>query len=416
MDKFRFLHDILSSQVLRPKERQRLVKLIGDEFLGSNLSQKVDIITNRGKNTGVSNSYCNDSRLELSSTLQLLDSEANSSKGDLTVFGKSDMPQYRDPKNLRDFLYEFNQDPVLKTTCHDMDSDDLEVINDYCGIKSYNLEAHYKLIVSNYNSLTARYRSKGVNRNVLGLISAYLGIQNSKTRWSEENIEMNWRTKGMVEWAKNHPNFPPHANSSLIESRRREGFRIVKPIVIEKQNRIIRDFRELVIYFKHMFHIRQDNSLCSLLARVNNTYKSEIKIDLSEVASNLELFTYVDAIKQVYVKILNMIVEASKQQEGAMMPEVIVSSLVTSDGKNVILSVNHVNSVYGKPIENTVNRLGKDYTSLILKQINGLCDFYLEADFGSSHYAKVNVWNGKKRTSQTVSKRLGVEHILVFPN
>lgn len=71
--------------------------------------------------------------LDLANTNQ--DGESN---GD---FPKSNLPEYRSAKDVMDFLLEYNQDPILKYTCHPID--DLSVINEIaeqCENKVYSVK------------------------------------------------------------------------------------------------------------------------------------------------------------------------------------------------------------------------------------------------------------------------------------
>jgi hypothetical protein len=52
---------------------------------------------------------------------------------------------------------------------------------------------------------------------------------------------------------------------------------------------------------------------------------------------------------------------------------------------------------------------------LINKQINGLCNLHLKADFGNRQFAEINIWNGKDRESKPINAFQGVEHIMEFP-
>jgi hypothetical protein len=81
----------------------------------------------------------------------------------------------------------------------------------------------------------------------------------------------------------------------------------------------------------------------------------------------------------------------------------------------VLFSIHHLNGVYNKTIENTIDRLGQSYTSLIKNQINGLCNLRLKADFDNDKYAELNLWDGNNRISTEIHTFQGVEHILEFP-
>ena len=83
---------------------------------------------------------------------------------------------------------------------------------------------------------------------------------------------------------------------------------------------------------------------------------------------------------------------------------------------SVKLSIHHLNSTYNKSIQSTIDRgIGKAYYNLIKLQINGICNFYLKADFGQGKYAQINLWDGKDIEPQKIEHFKGVEHILEFP-
>ena len=51
--------------------------------------------------------------------------------------------KYIPPKNLQEFLYRFNQDSILKYTCHEIDTDDtIREICNLCKTEEYSLRKH----------------------------------------------------------------------------------------------------------------------------------------------------------------------------------------------------------------------------------------------------------------------------------
>lgn len=82
-----------------------------------------------------------DKRTETSSELQepLVDQGDVSAKSNETKVTKV---RYISPKNLHSFLYDFNQNNVLKYTCHEIDTDEvISEINEFCGTKKYIFKA-----------------------------------------------------------------------------------------------------------------------------------------------------------------------------------------------------------------------------------------------------------------------------------
>ena len=86
---------------------------------------------------------------------------------------------------------------------------------------------------------------------------------------------------------------------------------------------------------------------------------------------------------------------------------------------DVVFSIHHVNSTYKHTVQDATNRPGQVYKNLIRNQINGVCEFKIEADFGNNEYARLNVWNfqvykHKKMYSEKIDKVEGVKYILIF--
>ncbi len=113
---------------------------------------------------------------------------------------------------------------------------------------------------------------------------------------------------------------------------------------------------------------------------------------------------------QAYNKIVELIINQHKLND---KPNIKLKYY--EENNKVLFSIHHLNGVYNKTIENTLERLGQSYTSLIKNQINGLCNLRLRADFGNEKYAEINLWDGVDRTPTAISNFEGVEHLLEFP-
>lgn len=175
---------------------------------------------------------------------------------------------------------------------------------------------------------------------------------------------------------------------------------------------------DLVIYFKRLFHVRSDNSLKKIITDENKAKgwdkKVNFKIEDSNFPNNVEFFTDVDKLLQAYDRIIELILERTGTQE--IKPEVRLS-LFEKDN-SVEFSILHECSVYGKTIKNTSERLGTKYKGLIAKQINGLCNFYVQADFECKKSYRIGIWDQpdlwirQKPQEKELTKSIGgVEHI-----
>lgn len=330
----------------------------------------------------------------------------------------SSLPKYIDPYHLYKFLFDYNQNPVLRSTCHDIDSEELKKINEYCNSDSYDFKKHLKKIIETFDEhekvLFAPPQVKALIRGYL-TGKDYQGNQ-LKRGWSSVGIKTNWSSDKLTNWVAKNPNIPPNLNEDIA------GDREVELLVMEPQinspitNDPIQSFTQLVLHFKNLFHLKSGSqSLRAILDRVNSirkwNEKVEIEITDQEFPNNLEHFTDVDKLIQAYNKLLQLIIE---QHQGDKKPKVKLR--LYEKKQRVYLSVHHLNGQYNKTVQNCIDRPhGRDYKNLISSQINGLCNLYLEADFGSQEFAAINLWDGKKLEAHKLNSFIGVEHILEFP-
>jgi hypothetical protein len=330
---------------------------------------------------------------------------------------KSDLPNYIDPYHLYRFLYEFNQNPVLRSTCHDVDSDELQKINDYCSSENYCFSSHLRKIIENYEQHEKSYFAPP---KVKALIRGYLTGKDYeknqlKNGWSSGSIEINWSSPKLNEWAIENSNIPPNINEILAGDLEIELLQIEPQIISPISYHPIQNFTQLVLHFKNLFHLKSgDQSLKAILCRLNSQKKWNEKIDFEidedSFPSNIEHFTDVDKLTQAYNKIVQLIIE---QHNGDDKPRVKLS--LSEKNHTVFLSILHRNGYYNKTIQNTIDRIGQSYSSLIGNLLNGLCNLRLKADFKNGTYAEINLWDGKKREAIDLHNFEGVEHLFEFP-
>ena len=325
------------------------------------------------------------------------------------------------PASLYKFLFEYNQNQILKSTCHEIDANALEVILEYCGTEKYDFQLHYKKILSAYEE----HEKKSAPSSIKALIRGYLTGKDFygndlKYGWSSDNINTTWNNKQLSDWSILNINLPPNSVEEDYLRNRIDEFELLEHSFTSKINgKRVQTFRELVLHFKSLFHIRYgEDSLHQIILNQNirNNFNDKIDFEIKEelFPRNIELFTDVDKLLQAYKKIIELIIE---QHPKDSKPKVKMTFY--EDDSNVYLSIHHLNNSYNKTIQNTVDRMGQTYTNLINKQLNGLCNLYLNADFKNEGYASINLWNDKKRMmtkSGLEDFTGGVEHILQFCN
>lgn len=323
---------------------------------------------------------------------------------------------YISPNELRMFLYKFNQDEILKYTCHEIDTDEtIEEINKYCKTDKYDFERHSKIIIDRFTLLLKESNLK--KYKFIGLLSAYLGI--SHKPWSTLNVPIWWNHEKLIKWSKENEGIILSPGRNIAKKQKKNGYRLPKPIKSHLTGERIDTFSKLVIYFKSLFHIRRDNSLRNILSYQNkergfdgiNVLFSEDKFN-----DNIELLTDVDKLTQAYKAILEICKEANKDNE----INVELSFYEVAD--KVIFTIHDKGHYYGKTLAAATQRIGASQTQLIKNQINGLCNFYVEADFDENTSARIDLWTeassplGDKANipSHNIDKVDGVKYILEF--
>lgn len=328
------------------------------------------------------------------------------------------LPKYYFPKSSYLFLFNYNQNKILKSTCHDIDSDELANILAYCKTEKYNFNRHLEEIIKAYERHEKKYFAP---TNLKTMFRVYLTGKNYKgdflNGWTSDAIKINWSCEDLRKWSEKNPGIAPNPSEGIIEEYENTGFEFNR-IESKLTGQFIQSFSQIVIHFKHLFHIRSDNSLRAIINRKNQIEQWDEKIDFiiddKIFPKNIEHFTDIDKLVQAYKRVILLVLETVKKHQ-LEKPKIKLSASV--DSENFKFSIHHLNSIYQKSIINTVERLGQSYGNLIENQVNGLCELYLRADFGQMDLAEINLWNGKPRIPKPFvdDNFTGVEHLFIFP-
>ena len=388
--KYDFIKELLGEKKINQNQRERILELasreIGLEGILEERVQKIeDIIFKENNGTKPSKQKLND------------------------------LANYLDPYHLYKFIFEYNQNPILRTTCHDIDANEIKSILEFCKTKIYIFNEHLKSIVNAYEEHEKAYTAPF---QIKALIRGYLTGKNYSgefTDWSSKNIKISWSSNDLSLWANENSNIPPNSSNSLFRENKIKSFKIDPQITSPITEKVIQTFTQLVLHFKNLFHIKSGpQSLKEIIQRVNSEKnwcdQVDFEINNLEFSNNLEHFVDVEKLIQAYNKIIELIIE---QQRFNQKPNVKLKYY--EENEKVLFTIHHLNGVYNKTIENSLERFGQTYTSLIKNQINGLCNLHMKADFGNGNYAEINLWDGVKKTATKIPCFEGVEHILEFP-
>jgi hypothetical protein len=334
--------------------------------------------------------------------------------------------KYTSPKNLQLFLREFNQDDVLKYTCHQIDTDEvIDSICKECSNEKYDFAKHSELIRKHFELLTQKFKQNEIHLDskMYALISTYLTgtsgkkDQREKKDWSSNGIDINWNSPQILEWAKEHPHIVPAPGKNIAKKQKSNGYTLPYAFKSNITGTRIKSFTDLVIFFKSQFHIRKDNSLRTILEKVSSKWKPEdvqISFVESEFNDSVELFTDVDKLIQAYQKIVEICIENRSEDNEPI--QIQLSFYDDAETKSTFFCIHHLNTVYKKTSKNSTERIGTAHSNLISKQINGLSDLYIEARFGDGVSGRLNLWDGNDEFKfQSLQEDItGVKYILRF--
>lgn len=333
------------------------------------------------------------------------------------------LQEYISPMYIQKFLRDYNQDDVLKYTCHLIDDDEtIDKIRKLCRTEQYDFFKHSELILRRFKQLTWNYREQHITPSpkMTMLITVYLSgnnpVNNDDNRWSSNGIDINWACDEIKKWAEANPHIIPNPGRNIAKKQKNSGFKLQSAFKSKITGKRIKSFSDLVLFFKSQFHIRQDNSLRSLLNQINQKFDSklvEISFSQEQFNDTVELFTDIDKLIQAYRIIIDMCVE-NKQSDAQAQIE--LSFYDDADTKHTYFCIHHLNSVYKKTQKNVVERIGETQANLITNQINGLCDLFVEAVFGDNSYGRFNLWDSEPNLEiQPLEEKIqGVKYIMRF--
>ena len=381
MNRFDFVKTLLENEKFNTSQKERFIKLVTNELAeAKHLDNQIiqDIIL-------------------IKKEIGLKDHQEKSPNQD-----------YKNPVHLSKFLEEFNQDPVLRYTCHEIDDNDhLNIILEKCNTDSYDYTEHIKIIHKAYNKLTYRYKNKNISKNILTLISTYLGTYDKYNEWSEEDIPIKWISEDLASWCRTNEGKVPSPGSDKPQE---ESFRF--QTIELKNGSLISSFSELVIYFKNLFHIKEANPLNTIIENeiflnFNDDQKYIFEFD-DNFSTTIELFTYTETLIQAFRLIVKM--SANYHEETPLRVKLFFGYDKHQQKELKIIIKN--SNIFGK--DTSGFRLGDNFNLLIKKQINGLCDLYVKAYFNDKNsVGEINVWNGKTiKFKESNDEIEGVEFIL----
>ena len=403
-EQIKIIASLLSQSYVSSSQRHKILSLAAKEMGGDFKQMEARINKLESRIYGTNDSSPTSSRLNHTAASN---SPANSTK-------------YDNPKETHSFLMSYNQDSVLRHTCHEIGSEELRQINqDIIKTKKYCYTTHRKQITQAWTNL----KETRAPKRLKAMIDAYL---TGDDKWSSDKIELSWGNQTLMEWCNEHPGVPPNANRALLQTTNTP--QLLLPKAFTWGGNPVQSFTDLVLNFKNRLHIRNESSLAALLTTRNNKILQEEKIDVALVpgfGKKIEIFTHVDQLLNGYKTILGYYKEQWKaEHQDKKMPVINVSIKENSD--KVFLYIQQQGTVYRKTIHSTVNRpRGSDYMGLIQRNLNGNCDLKVKALFADNNKYEIEIWTPKSNCARNAGKAPykliegdvtpEVTHILEFP-
>lgn len=424
-DKISFITDLLNSKKIESSQKEKIFSLTADEFKKSkNVDERIlegieEIkieLKNILKINGNNSSPSDDKLKEAYSNNILPVEESNLAKSELNGSFIKQLSTYIDPfeeYGLSKFLQAYNENLILNSTCHEIDDEgSLKMLLNHCEINEYDFSKHLEAIKLEFEILTGLYT---INVKIYSLIKAYI---HGGVKWSSDKIEMSWSDPALLKWSLLNKSNIPNPGVNLMEKYEKEGFQLSRPFVSTLTGQNIVSFSNFVLLFKSMFHINSNNSLKRNIIRFNENKRSntwaDIELSENNFSENIHLYTDVDKLIQTYGKLMDLIKSVNTEYSVTTRPKILLSFF--EEQNSIIFSIHHINSTFKKSLMSTVNHpFGLSMWPIIEKQINGLCNLELRADFGSSDFARINLWDGNGISIKEKLKKFeGVEYILKF--
>jgi hypothetical protein len=423
MSKFKFIQNLLENEKFDLSQKERFFKLVSKEL---EHSSEVDLkgikkdIEDIKEKIGFSNLEKQINKDGIGSTqLQVaVNNEVLENKKEEVKEDEVNLPTYKKLINLYNFLKEYNQHPVLKYTCHHIDSNDvIAEINEKCCTTQYDFSNHLKLITSTFDVFKKKHF---IDPKIINLILVYLtgeSFSKKDKSWSTDKIKYNWSSPELFKWSSENPKIIPNPGLNIKRSQNNNGFKFAgfNSNILDTR---IRTFSELVIHFKNLFHLKGDNSLLKIIKIINikNNWNDKIdfninkdSFDETDFRENIELFTDVDSLKKGYVDILKLVIESS-----SIEVKPIINLTFKSENDKIEFSIHHLNSkIIKKSAEDLACRIGESHKNIV-KNLNGVCDIYLNAEYSYDQFCSINLWNGEERKVLKLASFKGVEHVLKF--
>ena len=167
-NKYDFIKELLANKKLSQEKRERILDLASKEFsIEGTLEERIRKLEEKvnGSPNPIDLLLGEAKRVSIESFLTEQKFKSNGKEDvmagvEIEIKNKS-LPKYIDSSLLYKFLFEYNQNPILRSTCHDIDADELISICEYCNTNGYDFNTHLAKIIESYNEHEKKYFASG---------------------------------------------------------------------------------------------------------------------------------------------------------------------------------------------------------------------------------------------------------------
>jgi RNA-directed DNA polymerase len=309
-----------------------------------------------------------------------------------------------DPRNIAKFLNDFNQNIVLKATTHEIDNNLLVDLLEQLEIKEYDYQVHMKAVTKEFEALCDKYR---VNRGIVGKMNEFL-FQKENDGWSADNIKINWNCPEIKNWCNQNKYKCPNPGYDL-----KYASWSLPDVIYLPDGSSLSSFNKVISRFKGQIEFRDDTDLSRIISRMNRRYFSSYEFNTTGLKQGIRFYSDVEKVAQAYKNLIHMCIDYSDSQ-GKEQPNfsITLDEQRTGAETRIVLSIRHVNSIFGKTALTLHERYGASLTGLISSQLDGICDLSLKAAFPNSEFNEISLW--PKQRPQAIEFFEGVQFDLTF--
>lgn len=316
---------------------------------------------------------------------------------------------YLNPIDTVRFLKDLNQNPVLKATTHPIDLNMMPDLLEALKLREYDYNVHYNHIKEELANISNTVKTT----KIYAKVATYLLSDFSKGKgWSSDSIQLGWGCVEVQNWCLE--------NEGLVPSPYRDlGYEGLKLDSVKRLRNgdTLTSFNDVVNYFKGQTEFRGDKGteLKTLIKNYNRIhYRNNCEFNTDGVREGIRFYSDVEKVMQAYRKIIDECIEfADNMKADQPKIEVNLEESISNDSRVIILTLHHLNTVFGKSLESFKDRKGTFFTDTARNLINGLCDWRMEAEFPNSEYCLVDICT-KDMQEMKLQNATGVKHQLIF--